>query len=53
MTVPATGGYQTWQTVTKTDVALTAGTHVLKFVVDYGPQSNASWNFNWFTAVKQ
>jgi hypothetical protein len=37
--------------VHKNGVVLTAGTHVLKLVVDYGPQSNASWAFNWFTAV--
>jgi Carbohydrate binding module (family 6) len=40
---PATGGYQTWSTVTAT-VALVAGTQTL--TVD---QDNAGWNLNYLT----
>lgn len=32
----ATGGWQTWQTVKKTGVQLSQGTHILKFVTDGG-----------------
>jgi hypothetical protein len=43
VTVPATGGYQTWTTVTVT-VTLPAGTQTL--TVD---QDNAGWNINYLT----
>ena len=43
MNVPATGGYQTWTTVTAT-VTLPAGTQTL--TVD---QDNAGWNINYLT----
>ncbi len=37
LTVPATGGWDTWTSVTKTGVNLPAGTHVLRYVLDsYG-----------------
>ena len=41
-TLPSTGGYDTWQTVTDT-VTLNAGTQTLR-VYDSG----GSWNFGWF-----
>lgn len=41
-TIPATGDYQTWTTVT-TNISLTAGNQVLRI---YAP--TAGWNFNWF-----
>jgi hypothetical protein len=44
MNVPNTGGYQAWQTVSKTGVALVGGRNTLKFVTDV-----AGWNFNWFS----
>ncbi|MDD5688632.1 MAG: carbohydrate-binding protein [Elusimicrobia bacterium] len=34
MTVPDTGGWATWQTVTKTGVSLDAGKHVMKLSMD-------------------
>ncbi len=43
LTIPPTGGWQNWTDVTKTGVALTAGQHVLKLVMDTYPG-----NFNWF-----
>jgi beta-glucanase (GH16 family) len=45
LSVPSTGGYQTYTTVTKAGVALSAGTHVLKLVI-HAP----SWNLNSFSA---
>jgi endoglucanase len=34
---PATGGWQTWQTLTLSGLTLPAGTHVLRLAVDSGP----------------
>ncbi len=42
MTVPNTGGWQTWTTITKTGVNLTSGQHVLRLVTDAG-----GMNYNW------
>ncbi len=42
MTVPNTGGWQTFQTVTKTGVSLSAGQHVLRFYEESG-----GFNLNW------
>jgi hypothetical protein len=42
MTMPNTGGWQTWQTVTKTGVNLSAGQRVLRLVAD-----TSGGNFNW------
>jgi hypothetical protein len=42
--IPNTGGWQTWQTVTKTGVSLTAGAHTFKFVFDSGAP-----NLNWIS----
>jgi endo-1,4-beta-xylanase len=42
--VPNTGGWQTWQTVSKTGINLSAGQHVLRLVFD------GAWaNYNWIT----
>ena len=42
MTVPNTGGWQAWQTITKSGVSLTAGSHVLRLYAD-----GANFNLNW------
>jgi hypothetical protein len=42
LTMPNTGGTQKWQTMTKTGIAMTAGTHVLRLVDDA-----KVGNFNW------
>lgn len=42
MTTPNTGGWQTWQTVSKTGVSLTAGSHVLRLVTT-GNDTNLNW----------
>ena len=48
MTVPNTGGFQTWTSVIKTGVTLPAGRQVLKFVVDTVGNGGVFGNFNWF-----
>src|SRR5205823_4432604 len=48
MTIPDTGWWQTWTTITKAGVPLTAGGHVVRVVEDTnGP--NSFGNFNWFS----
>src|SRR5579859_4969141 len=44
MTVPNTGGWQTWTTVTKSAVSLSAGQHILRLYVD-----NGGMNLNWIS----
>jgi hypothetical protein len=46
--VPNTGSWSTWQTVSKTGVALAAGTQVLRVVMDTIGASGSVANFNWF-----
>ncbi|MGH9140801.1 MAG: carbohydrate-binding protein [Vicinamibacterales bacterium] len=49
--VPNTGGWQTWQTVTKSGVTLAAGTHVMKVAMDAIGPSGSVANFNWFAVT--
>ena len=44
VTVPYTGGWQTWETVTRRGLYLPAGTHRLRFVA-----SSDGFNLNWFS----
>jgi hypothetical protein len=44
MDVPATGSYQTWQTITTT-LTLPAGTQTLRIQTTLSP---GGWNFNWW-----
>ena len=46
--VPNTGGWQTWTTVTRTGISLSAGSHVFKVVMDTNSSSGSVGNFNWF-----
>ena len=48
MTIPVTGGWQTWTTVTATTGTITAGQHIVRVVLDTG-----GCNLNWvsFTAT--
>ena len=48
ISVPETGGYQTWQTLSIPDVELPEGQHTLQLVMDAGGYYNAVGNFNWF-----
>jgi hypothetical protein len=42
MNVPNTGGWQTWQTVTRSGINLSAGQHVFRLVIT-GNDSNFNW----------
>jgi phosphatidylserine/phosphatidylglycerophosphate/cardiolipin synthase-like enzyme len=48
ITVPNTGGWQTWQTISKSGVALSAGRHVLRVVFLSGTSTGDAGNYNWF-----
>lgn len=48
VTVPQTGGWQSWTTVTTEPVTLTAGRHILTFVTE----SNG-FNLNYYEAIQQ
>ncbi len=47
LTVPNTGGWQNWTTVTKTGVAFSAGTHLLGLAMDSNGATGSVGNFNW------
>jgi hypothetical protein len=47
--VPGTGGWHSWRTVTRTGISLSAGTHVVRVVMDANAGNGAVGNFNWFT----
>jgi len=48
LTVPNTGGWQTWTTVKKTGVSLSAGSQVVRLVMDTNSSTtSAVGNFNW------
>jgi hypothetical protein len=48
VSVPNTGGWQPWQTVTKTGLSLTAGPHVIRLVFETGTMENGGvGNYNW------
>jgi glucosylceramidase len=49
ISVPETGGYQSWQTLEIPDVRLPEGIHTLQLVMDSGGYYNAVGNFNWFS----
>ena len=49
ISVPETGGYQSWQTIRIPDVPLPAGRHTLQLVMETGGFYNAVGNFNWFS----
>ena len=46
--VPDTGGWQTWQTLTTASIPLTAGTRVLRIVLDSVATGGGAGNLNWF-----
>ncbi|HEY3886294.1 MAG TPA: carbohydrate-binding protein, partial [Vicinamibacterales bacterium] len=49
MSIPNTGSWNSFTTITKTGVSLTAGTHVFKLVLDTnGAATGMTGNFNWF-----
>jgi hypothetical protein len=46
MTVPQSGGWQSWRTVVKSNVVLSAGTQTWRIVFDTG-----GMNANWMSAT--
>ena len=50
MTVPNTGGWQAWQTITSPTFSMTAGQHVLRVAMDSTSGSYVG-NLNWFKIV--
>jgi carbohydrate binding protein with CBM6 domain len=46
ISVPNTGGWQTWRNVSRT-VTLSAGTCVLRLVMESAGSNGAVGNFNW------
>ncbi|HEX8524619.1 MAG TPA: carbohydrate-binding protein, partial [Tepidisphaeraceae bacterium] len=47
ITVPNTGGWQNWTTVTKSNVSLGAGTRILRLAMDANGSAGAVGNFNY------
>jgi hypothetical protein len=45
--IPDTGGWQTWATLSKAGVSLSAGTQVLRVVMDANGASGSIGNMNW------
>jgi len=48
MTVPNTGSWSTWTTISKTGVSLSAGAQIIKVVLDSVGVSGQVGNLNWF-----
>jgi mannose/cellobiose epimerase-like protein (N-acyl-D-glucosamine 2-epimerase family) len=48
LTVPNTGGWQSWQSVKRSGVALPAGVHLLKLAMDTAAANGSIANFNYF-----
>jgi hypothetical protein len=53
ITVPDTGGWQIYQTVSKSGVQLTAGQHVVRIVLATQSTANGAGNFNWFRFTEE
>jgi hypothetical protein len=51
LTVPNTGGWQTWRTIRKASVPLAAGPQVWRLVMDANGTSGAVANFNFISVV--
>jgi len=48
ISIPDTGGWQAWQTITTTGVPLAAGIRVLRVVLDAVSSAGGAGNLNWF-----
>ena len=53
MTVPATGDWRTWGTVTKTDVSLNAGLQVIRIVMDTPGSNGGVCDLDSFNFIAQ
>lgn len=51
LAVPDTGDWQTWTTIRRAGVSLTAGQQVLRLVMDTDGQTGAVANFNWIRVL--
>jgi N-acetylneuraminic acid mutarotase len=51
MTLPNTGGWQTWQNVTKTGISLSAGTHIIRLAFDTAVSGEIG-NVNYIQVTK-
>src|SRR5207244_6080220 len=49
MTNSNSGGWQTWRALTKTNISLSAGPHVMRLVMDSNGANGTIGNFNYFT----
>ncbi len=49
LSLPNTGGWQSWQTLDVPNVPLPAGLHTLQLVMDSGGFYNTAGNFNWIS----
>jgi len=47
ISVPDTASWQTWRTVSKSGIALTAGQQVIRLVLDTNGVTGLTGNFNW------
>ena len=47
LSVPATGGWQVWQTVSRAGIALSSGPHQLRLVIDGNGASGFFGNLNY------
>ncbi len=48
MQMPNTGGAQKWLTISKSGIAIAAGQHVMRLVMETNGNSGTVGNFNWF-----
>jgi len=51
LTVPNTGGWQTWTTVQKTSISLAAGPQTWRLVMDSNGSNGAVANFNYISVT--
>ncbi len=52
LTIPNTGAWNSWQTVTQNNVTLPAGTHVVRLFLDSVGATGSVGNFNYLTFTK-
>ncbi|HJR58571.1 MAG TPA: carbohydrate-binding domain-containing protein [Vicinamibacterales bacterium] len=52
ITIPNTGGWQTWQTVSVSGIPLSAGLRVIRVSLDTVGTSGGVGNYNWFRFVE-
>lgn len=53
ITVPNTGGWDTWQTITRSGINLTAGTHVLRLAFDTAGPTTDIGNINYLRFTQE